>query len=294
MHTLSLFEAGVSSGAVSLQSLIKDKVLMPSNSHATLDSLIEAAVRGGWPESTTLPLNLAMRIPHNYLTRLITDDMTTLDNIARDPSKVRVALASLARNNATLVSIATIQKDVDAGEQTISKDTVAEYLSAFKRLYVLEEIPAWAPSTRSRTRLRKAPKRFLTDPSLAVAALGLTAQKLHEDLETFGFIFESMCLRDLATYTHCSNATLYHYVDETGLDADAVIEYADGDWVGVEIKLGHHQVDAAAKKLLRLKKKLVKVDAKPPACLIVLTGLSSFAHQREDGVFVVPLDCLRP
>jgi predicted AAA+ superfamily ATPase len=294
MHTMSLFETGASNGAVSLQDLIKNRTLTPSNSHATLESLIEEAVRGGWPESSSLPLSLAKRIPHNYLTRLVTDDMRTLDNIARDPSKVRATLTSLARNNATLVSNATIRKDVDAGGQTISKETITEYLSAFKRLYVLEEIPAWAPSTRSRTRLRKAPKRFLTDPSLAVAALGLTEQKLYEDLETFGFIFEAMCLRDLATYTHCSENTLYHYADETGLDADSIIECADGEWVGIEIKLGHNQVDTAAEKLLRLKKKLVTAGARPPACLVVLTGLSSFAYQREDGVFVVPLDCLRP
>jgi predicted AAA+ superfamily ATPase len=294
MRTMSLFESGLSSGEVSLQSLIEHRTLTPVNSHLTLETLLEATVRGGWPESTDLPLQLAARIPHNYLARLVTEDMTSLDGVTRDPSRVRATLASLARNTATLVSNATIERDVDASDLAISRATVGEYLAAFKRLYVLEEIPAWAPATRSRTRLRKAPKRFLTDPSLAVAALGLSAQKLYADLETFGFIFEAMCLRDLAIYSQYSGNTLHHFADETGLDADAIIEGADGSWTAVEIKLGHNQVDSAASKLLRLEKKLVAAGAKPPACLVVITGLSSFAHQREDGVFVVPIDCLRP
>lgn len=294
MRTMSLFETGLSSGSVSLQTIIDHKSLTPDNSHVTLESLIEAAVRGGWPESTDLPLKLAARIPHNYLARLVTDDMTSLDNVTRDPSRVRATLVSLARNNATLAANATIERDIDATGQTISRHTVSEYLSALKRLYVLEEIPAWAPSTRSRTRLRKAPKRFLTDPSLAVAALGLTEQKLYEDLETFGFIFEAMCLRDLAIYSQYAGNTLHHYADETGLDSDAIIEGADGSWTAVEIKLGHNQVDSAANKLRRLEGKIVSAGGKPPACLIVITGLSSFAHERDDGVFVVPIDCLRP
>jgi predicted AAA+ superfamily ATPase len=294
MHTMTLFETGESSGSVSLETLIDNSTLIPANSEATLENLIESSVRGGWPDSASLPLNLAVRVPQNYLASLVTDDMTRLDAIARDPSKVRAVLVSLARNNATLVSNATIRNDVDATGQSISKDTVTEYLSAFKRLYVLEEIPAWAPSTRSRTRLRKAPKRLLTDPSLAVAALGLTPEKLHADLETFGFIFEAMCLRDLAVYARSSGKTLHHYTDETGLDADAIIEGPGDNWSAVEIKLGHSQVDAAAEKLLRLQRKLVNAGAKAPAALIVITGLSSFAHQREDGVFVVPITCLKP
>jgi predicted AAA+ superfamily ATPase len=294
MRSLSLFESGFSNGSVSLRKLFSGEGLNPSNSSATLEALIEATVRGGWPESQDLPIVGAARIPQNYLTRLITTDLSELDDISRDPTKVKATLTSLARNNSTLVANTTLQKDIDAGNQTITRETVAEYLSALKRLYVLEEIPAWSPRARSRTTLRKMPKRLYTDPSLAVAALGLTPEKLLADLRTFGLMFENLCLRDIAVYADTFHGTLFHYLDDTGLDADGIIELEDGSWCAIEIKLDNNQVDEAAAKLLRLEKKMIKNKAQSPACLVVITGVNGFSHRREDGVYVVPIDCLAP
>ena len=294
MWTMTAFEQGFSNGSVSLAGLLAGQPPEPSDSSTTLDGLVERVVRGGWPEGIGLPLRLASRIPASYLSRVTAEDMSRIDGVFRDTGKVKSTIASLARNNSQAVKISTILQDIDAGAQTVSRDSVVEYLSALRRLYILEEIPSWSPNYCSRKRLRLTPKRLLTDQSLAVAALGLTVEKLRADLLTLGFMFEAMCLKDLLVYCAANNATVFHYADDTNLDADAIIEMADGSRAAVEIKLGHHQVDEAAAKLLKLQGKLVKAGIQPPACLLVIAGISSFAHQRPDGVIEVPLDCLGP
>jgi predicted AAA+ superfamily ATPase len=294
MRTMTSFEQGYSDGSLSLAMLVQHKDVQHQNSSTTLDDLIDRIVRGGWPEALELPTKLAMRIPSSYLSRLVTEDMTKLDNVLRDSTKVRATINSLARNTSTLVKLSTILRDIASDNQSISRETTAEYLSALRRLYILEEIPAWSPNFCSRKRLRQSPKRLLTDPSLAIAALGLTPEKLKTDLLTLGFMFEALCLKDLLVYCSINNAPLYHYADDSGLDADAIIELPDGSWLAVEIKLGHHQVDEAARKLLRLQEKLVRNGAQPATELLVLTGLSSFLHRRPDGVIEAPLDCLGP
>ena len=292
MRTMTSLEQGFSNGSVSLSGLAGAKKVPVVDSTTTLDSLIDRVVRGGWPETGDLPTALAMKIPDSYLLRLINQDMVELDNIARDPVKVRKTINSLARSTATMVKQTTVVQDISADNQSITRETVTEYLSALRRLYVLEEIPAWSPNFCSRKRLRQSPKRMLTDQSLAVAALGLTPEKLKADLYTLGFLFESMCLKDLLVYASCSGASVYHYADDSGLDADAIIELRDGSWLGIEIKLGHNQVNEAAKKLIRLQDKLVKAGAQPASALVVIVGLSSFSHRREDGVIEIPLDCI--
>jgi predicted AAA+ superfamily ATPase len=294
MRTMTSFEQGYSDGSLSLAAFAQHKDVQRKNSSTTLDGLIDRIVRGGWPENLDLPTRLAMRIPGSYLSRLVTEDMVRLDNVLRDSAKVRATINSLARNTSTLVKVSTILQDIATDNQSISRETTAEYLSALKRLYILEEIPAWSPNFCSRRRLRQSPKRLLTDPSLAIAALGLTPDKLKADLFTLGFMFEALCLRDLLVYCSVNDASLYHYADDSGLDADAVIELPNGSWLAVEIKLGHHQVDEAAKKLLRLQGKMTKNGLRPAEGLLVLTGLSSFLHRRDDGVVEVPLDCLGP
>ena len=175
-----------------------------------------------------------------------------------------------------------------------SADTVRDYLDALTRLFVLESIPAWVPANRSRARLRVAPKRMLADPSLAAAALGLTPDALLADLNTLGFLFEAMCLRDLATYCGAVGASLRHYRDETGLEADALVVGPDGSWAAIEIKLGVNQTDAAAGSLLTLCTKLAASGERPPSALVVVVGVGAVAHRREDGVYVVPIDLLGP
>lgn len=292
MRTMTSLELGFSNGSVSLSGLASNNDVPVGDSATTLDSLIDRIVRGGWPEAGNLPTALAMKIPDSYLLRLINQDMVELDSIARDPQKVRLTINSLARSTATMVKPSTIVKDISADNQSIARETVTEYLSALRRLYVLEEIMAWSPNFCSRKRLRQTPKRMLADQSLAVAALGLTPEKLKTDLFTLGFMFESMCLKDLLVYASYTGARVYHYADDSGMDADAIIEFRDGSWLGIEIKLGHNQAEEAAQKLIKLQNKLVKAGAEPACALVVITGLSSFSHRRKDGVSVIPLDCL--
>ncbi|MFP3043704.1 DUF4143 domain-containing protein [Treponema primitia] len=210
-------------------------------------------------------------------------------------------LRSLARNNATLVSNRTLQRDIDTDDCgspfddiNISRNTVSLYLTLLKNLYVLEEIPGWAPGLRSSKRLRVSPKRLLTDPSLAAAAIDATPEKLKKDLNTLGFLFEGLCLRDILIYAESAGASVYHYRDESNLEADVILELADGQWAALEIKLGANQTDMAAANLLKLNAKMIKNGEPTAAFLAVINGLGGFSCRRDDGVYVAPIDCLGP
>jgi predicted AAA+ superfamily ATPase len=295
MRTMSLFESGDSSGSVSLKSLFAGGSFKSQRSSMTLDTLIALTLRGGWPalagDNQFLP-----EVPRQYLARIAETEVSAIDGKIRNTSKVTAVIRSLARNNATLVSNKTIQKDIDPkqDESAVNRNTITLYLSLLKSIHVLEEIPGWDPELRSTKRLRVSPKRILTDPSLAAAALGATPVTLKRDLNTFGFIFEGLCIRDLSVYAEMYGASLYHYRDESDLEADVIIELPDGQWAAAEIKLGAHQTDTAAANLLKLKNKMLKNNIPSPAFLAVISGLSGFAHQREDGVYVIPIDCLKP
>ncbi|MDR3337548.1 MAG: DUF4143 domain-containing protein [Treponema sp.] len=299
MRTMSLFESGDSSGSVSLTDLFTGSVLNPRGSSMTLDTIIALALRGGWPalaDRKQGPSIEKLEFPRQYLERIADSELSAIDGRSRNSSKVMAVIRSLARNNATLVNNKTIQKDIDPeqGESTANRNTVALYLSLLKSIHVLEEIPGWDPGLRSTKRLRVSPKRILTDPSLAAAAIGATAATLKRDLNTFGFIFEGLCIRDLSVYAEMFGASLFHYRDESDLEADVIIELPDGRWAAIEIKLGAHQIETAAANLLKLREKMKKNDIPPPAFLAVINGLCGFAHQREDSVYVVPIDCLKP
>jgi predicted AAA+ superfamily ATPase len=292
---MSLFESGDSSGSVSLQNLLAGQRLEPQKSALDLDRSITLTLRGGWPAlaGTERP---SSNIPRQYLERIADSEASNIDGIRRNPSKLMAVIKSLARNNATLVNNATIQRDIEpeAEDSQVNRNTLAVYLALLKSLYILEEIPGWDPGLRSTKRLRVSPKRLLTEPSLAAAALDATQEKLKKDLRTFGFLFEGLCIRDVSIYAELMGASLYHYRDESGLEADIILEMADGRWAALEIKLGAHQIDAAAEHLKKLGDKMKKNAVSPPASLIVISGLAGFAHQREDGVCVVPIDCLKP
>jgi predicted AAA+ superfamily ATPase len=295
MRPMTLFESGDSTGSVSLEHLADGQGVGPARGRLSLDGLIEVACRGGWPGALGLNAGQGRRLASGYLRRLAESDITEAGKAARNPAKTGPFLRSLARHSATLASVATIRKDMaQAFGATATDVTVTAYLGALRRLYVLEEVPPWAPKLRSRTPLRRAPKRLLADPSLMVAGLGAGPAGLKADLDTFGFVFETLVLRDLSAFADALGAELAHYRDDEGLEADAVLVFPDARWAAVEVKLGFDQVDAAAQALLSLARQVRGGGGDPPAFLAVVVGVGALAQTRPDGVHVVPVDLLGP
>ena len=260
-----------------------------------LKKLIYYVVRGGWPGNLDTPESTCGKLAIEYLKAVVDDDMYKVDGVKRDSRKVWSLIRSLGRNESTLVSNNTLRRDMGAMDEiTIDPDTVSDYLDILNRLFLLDDQPAYSTNLRSSRRLLKSAKRHFVDPSLAVAALAATPDMLYNDLNTFGFIFENLCEHDLKIYAEYNGAHLYHFRDEKGNEADAVVEFPDGSWGAFEIKLGANQVDAAATELLELKHIMEKEGANPPKVLCVICGMSNMAYKREDGVYVVPITALGP
>lgn len=295
MRPMSLFESGNSSGKISLEKLCMGQMEPAMTGEVKLNDLIEYILTGGWPASLGMSLDKAMRLPKEYLDAVVEDDVFRIDGVKRDRTKMILLLRSLARNECTTVTNKALKNDVkEKDDEDIDIDTIASYLDIFNRLFILDNQQPFATKIRSSVRVKQAEKRHFTDPSLACALLKLTPEKLLGDLETLGFLFESLCERDLKIYAESFGASLYHYQDYRNREIDAVIEMADGEWCAFEIKLGANQIDAAAEGLKKLKKEIEnEPDGKPPRILCVICGLSSAAYRREDGVYVVPVTALR-
>lgn len=291
MRTMSLYESGDSSGEVSLESLFNGESVEGS---ARLDIIDVAFVlcRGGWPASIGVEDKIALRQAINYYEAIVETDISEVDGITKDPTRVRKLLTSLARNIATTATLVTIQNDVDGINERPSANTVASYLNGLERLFVIEDQPAWNPELRSKSRLRKAAKRHFIDPSIAVAALKTNPDGLLKDMKTFGCLFESLCIRDLRIYTQMLGGDIFHYRDNTNLEADAIITLHDGRWAAVEMKLGHNEIDKAAENLLKLSDKINIEKMKKPSFLLVITG-DGYAYQRKDGIYCIPISCLK-
>lgn len=295
MRTMSLYESGDSSGQISLEALCNghlDNVFVGDNG---LNEIIELIMRGGWPANIGIAAKQAAQVSQDYIQAVIEDDVSSIDGIKRDTSKMLLLLRSLARNESTTATISTLSKDVVASDVAeIHRTTVNEYLDIFKRMFLTDNIPPFSSELRSSTRLKKAEKRHLADPSLACALLRATPEKLLKDLNTLGFLFESLCMRDLRVYAESFDAHLYHYQDYNNDEIDAVIELRDGEWCAFEIKLGANKIDEAADNLLKIQKKLeADTKARAPKTLCVICGLTNAAYQRKDGVFVVPITALK-
>ena len=295
MRPMSLFESGNSSGKISLEKLCMGQMEPAMTGEVKLKDLIEYILPGGWPASLGISLDRAMRLPKEYLDAVVEDDIFRIDGVKRDRTKMVLLLRSLARNECTTVTNKALKNDVnEKDDEDIDIDTIASYLDIFNRLFILDNQQPFATKIRSSVRVKQAEKRHFTDPSLACALLKLTPEKLLGDLETLGFLFESLCERDLKIYAESFGASLYHYQDYRNREIDAVIELADGEWCAFEIKLGANQIDAAAEGLKKIKKEIEnEPDGKPPRILCVICGLSSAAYRREDGVYVVPVTALR-
>jgi len=292
MRPMSLFESGDSQNCASLRSLFGGGVVEPGASKLTQERLIGLLTRGGWPGNIDIPIDDAGILPEQYITALAETDITHTDNVKRNPALVLHLLAALSRTNATTATLNTITADVQARFGDVTRQTVSGYLYALKRLYVIEEIPQWFPELRDRLRLRKAQKRMLVDPSIAVSAMKARPDELARDPRTLGGLFENLCLRDLLIYAEALGAKLSHYHDNNGLEVDAILEL-DNRWAAMEIKLGAHRINEGAEALKKISQKLQSKGAPPPAFTAVLTG-GGPAHTRKDGIHVLPIDCLQP
>ncbi len=293
LRTMSSFETGFSTGEVSLHALMCADFDGCRQSSVSIGELVESTCRGGWPGDLESALGEAMIARADYLDEICRADISRVDGVSRNPDNVRRLLRSLARNVATSASARTLTQDVAGEARALSIDTVLGYLAALERLLVIESQPAWSPTLRSRSALRKSAKRHFVDPSLAAAALGATPDRLLADLAYFGCLFESLVYRDLSVYARACDAALYHYRDNTNLEVDIIVQNRQGEWCAFEVKLGAGQVDAAARNLLKLCERVDVESVGEPRSLVVVVG-SGYGYQRADGVIVLPISALGP
>ncbi len=301
MYPMSLFESGESSGAASLQSIFDgDKMALGCSSELSYQDLVFASCRGGWPYSLGLKSREAqLSIAQDYHHQIYSHDMFQLDDVKRNPETMKIVLRSYARNISTLAKTTNILSDVKSTEN-LSIVTLNDYLDVLRRLYIIQELDGWTPSLRSSSGVRSGPKREFVDPSLAVSALGTSPEKLQMDPNTFGFIFECLCIRDLRVYSSKQRGSLSYYRDRYGLESDSVLHLKDGRYALIEFKLGEYGVDEGAKHLLKIQSLIEdhnnennspRLDT--PSALIVMTG-TKYGYRRPDGVYVIPVGCLGP
>ncbi len=291
MRTMSLFESGESKGQVSLASLFSGED--PEGvSDMEIDQLAFVTARGGWPAAVHASGSVALQQAINYLDAIVETDVSEVDGMTRNPARVRALMRSIARNISGPASVSTLCSDIAGEDESLSPNTIRSYLTALDRLYVIDDQSAWTPALRSKTALRTTAKRHFVDPSIAVASLRTSPEGLLKDFKTFGFLFESLCVRDLRIYAQPLGGDVCHYRDETGLEADAVVALHDGRWAAIEIKMGQAKVEQAASNLLRLKDRIDEKKMNLPSFLMVLTG-NGYAIKRKDGVFIVPIACLK-
>ena len=299
MYPMSLFESEESSGEISLIDLFNNKALDFVESKLTIDKLIFAICRGGWPRAL---LNKTpesqLEIANDLFYQTCHRDISSIDNVKRNPLWAEKILKSYSRNICTLAETKTIFGDV-VSTTDISKTTYYDYVQALEKLYIIEDIPAWCPSIRSKDAIRATNKRNLIDPSIAVAALGITPEYFNTDFKTLGFLFESLCIRDLKIYSSKMNGEISYYHDRYGLEADGVLHLKDGRYALLEFKLGTKEIDEGAKHLCEIERLINEYNQKEKQCplrlpdlKIIITG-SQFGYKRDDGVFVIPIGCLK-
>ncbi len=288
---MTLSEAGQSTDAISFGALMKGEPVRASDSKVSVQRIADLIARGGWPDHLAAPIQRAQRLLRGYVAEIARTDLQRVDGVRRDPAMVARLLRSLARKVATRASINSLRDDVNGKDGNMKADTTSGYLDALSRLMVIEDLPAWRPSLRSRTRMRVAAVRHFVDPSLAVAAMNATPERLLRELGWLGLLFENLVVRDVRVHAQAIDAQLFAYRDETGLEADAVVEMPDGQWAAIEVKLGQGEVDVAAEHLLRLRDRVDTGVAGEPSALVVVTA-TGYGYVRKDGVRVVPIGAL--
>lgn len=295
MNTMSLYESGDSCGKVSLYDLCNGNLNEQMLSEVSLEKLAYYIVRGGWPENISVGERNAHLMPRSYMQTVISEDINSLDDdMDYNRHKTELLLRSLARNEATTASDSALLKDIIENEnESMSRNTIAKYLEALNRLFIFNNQQPYSPSLRSSLRVKQAEKRHFADPAMACALLSITQEKLLADLNTFGFMFESLVERDLSIYAQAFGGKLFHYQDYKNNEIDAVIELENGDWCAFEIKLGAKKIDEGAKNLIDVCADIEASGGKAPKIKCVICGLSNAAYMRADGVYVVPITALK-
>lgn len=295
MRPMSLFESGEADGSVSLTDLFSGKQDIMGINPLDIHRLAFLVCRGGWPRASFLKDEIALDQAYDYYDAIVHADISRVDGVKRDAERVKRLMRSYARNQGAQISNEALKADMEQNDvSSLDANTVMSYINALKKIFVIEEMPAWNPNLRSKTSIRSADTRYFVDPSIAVAALGVGPNDLLEDLNTFGLLFETMCVRDLRVFADALHGCVYHYRDKTGLECDAVIHLRNGAYGLIEIKLGGDAaIEHGAETLKKLRDKIDTDKMKAPAFLMVLTGTSQYAFQRKDGVYVVPIGCLR-
>jgi predicted AAA+ superfamily ATPase len=293
MRTMSLYETGESTGEISLQALFDGETDIEGKSNISVEQLAFLINRGGWPAvARETNEKIALTVAADYLEAVANEDISKADGIEKNPDRVKALMRSLSRNISGEARTSTILSDLIANDEALSQVTVDQYIAALKKIFVIEDLPAWSAKLRSKTAIRTTAKRHFVDPSIATAALRATPKRLLSDFETFGFLFESLCIRDLRVYAESIDGSIYHYRDKNDLEIDAIVELADGRWGAIEIKMGAGQIDEASDNLLKLKKVIDTKKMNEPSFLMVLTG-TEYALQMKNGILVVPIGCLK-
>ena len=296
MYTMSLYESKDSTGKASLTDMLSGKQENSKNKDIAILDIAHLIVRGGWPENINTPKEKASIIPKSYIDSILNIDMNEGSTKRRDKNKMKMLLRSLARNEATIVGNKTILKDIEEYETEedilSSRDTILDYLDVLERLYLIENQNAYSENYRSRERLGKSPKRHLIDPSLACACLDLTEKKLIKDLKTFGFLFESLVERDLRIYMNYLDGNIYHFRDNvSGLEIDTILEFRNGDYAAIEIKLGFNEVEIAKKNLMTFYNNMIK---KPKFMCIIVGNCNAIVKDEETNIYIIPITALKP
>lgn len=296
MRPMSLWESEESTGDVSLQALFDGDLAIQGENRHRLEDIAFMLCRGGWPSALERSTRAALRVASDYYDAVIKTDFVRVDNTLRNQNRSRMLLRSLARLQGTQTSIGVIRQDMLSNDDnTLAENTVASYIEALRKIFIVEDMPAWSTNLRSKTVIRTSPTRYFVDPSIAVAAMGISPKDLISDLKTFGFLFEAMAIRDLRVYADALDAKVYHYRDKDELECDVVMELRNGRYALIEIKLGGQEnVNMAAHQLQQLASKIDTARVGEPAFRMVLTAVGEKAFQMQDGTLVVPIGCLKP
>ena len=296
MRPMTLWESGESSGEVSLSALLNGATNVEGTSRLSLEQVAFASCRGGWPKAVTKKSEkAALAQIKEYFRAIVQSDVSRVDMVNRDAERAQRLMRSYARHQGAQATIGTIRADMEANEATsMSDNTIESYLGALRKIFIIEDMPAWNPNLRSKTAIRTTDTRYFVDPSVATTALGLAPKDLINDLKTFGLIFETLCVRDLRVYADALDGKVYHYRDANGLECDAVVHLPDGSYGLVEIKLGGEKlIDEGVTNLGKLASKLDTSKMKAPAFSMIITAVGQRAYKRTDGIFIVPLGCLK-
>ncbi len=296
MRPMALFESGDSTGEVSLKELFNQpKKLLAKNKIDDLDRLAFLICRGGWPGAIDMDDDIALDQAFDYFDAIVNADISRVDGVQRDSERTKRLMKSYSRHQGTQSAYTALRDDILANEaESLTEDTVYAYTNALRKIFVIDDMPAWNPNLRSKTAIRTSDTRYFIDPSIATASLGLGPNDLVKDLNTMGLFFETLCARDLRVYAESIDGQVYHYRDKSGLECDAVIHLRNGSFGLIEIKLGGDRlIEEGAENLKKFSAKIDTKKMKEPSFLMVLTGAGKFAYRRDDGVYVVPIGCLR-